>query len=153
VDWQLLAPDFRPDGSLRDIYVLGTGLPDWQQVLDMVRRWAPKPTFAIDGEPTPLPERVEEIFRPGREPSAVLSLGVGGVTLNCHFFAEEEIEFDFDPAEVTGSAQAEALANFMSLLGEATAKIVVLTMENSPAAVILRYSPDARAVEWANSQH
>jgi hypothetical protein len=36
----------------------------------------------------------------------------------------------------------------MSMLGEATDKIVVLTMENSPAAVILRYSPGTRAVEW-----
>ena len=113
----------------------------------------PAPTFTVDGEPSPLPERVEEIFQPSRERSPLLSLVVGGVTLNCHFFAEEEIQFDLDPAEVTGLAQAQALANFMSMLGEATDKIVVLTMENSPAAVILRYSPDARAVEWANSQH
>jgi hypothetical protein len=41
----------------------------------------------------------------------------------------------------------------MSMLGEATDKIVVLTEENSPEAVILRYSPDAGAIDWVSPQH
>jgi hypothetical protein len=99
VNWDRIAADFEPDGSLRDIYIHSTSLEDWQHVLDALRGWMPPPTFTLDGEPAELPEQVEQIFRHSPHQNPLLSLVAGGATLNCHFFGAEEIEFDLDPAE------------------------------------------------------
>lgn len=147
MDWDRIAAGFEPDDSLRDVYVHGTSLADWQHVLDALRGWTPAPTFTLDGEQAALPETVEEIFQFQKTQKPMLSLLLGGAILNCHFFCAEEIEFDLDPAEV-GPTQAEALTTFMRVLGEAANKPVVLTMENSPEAVVFRYRPDEQKVEW-----
>jgi hypothetical protein len=151
MDWQQIAPDFEPDGALRDIYVFGTGLLDWQRVLDALRAWEPSPSFAIGGQPAMMPDKVEDIFAEARQQGALLSVKVSGVLVNCHFFHPDDIEFDLDPRKVTGPAQLEGLEQLMSLLGRTTGKPVVMTMENMPEAVILRYAPDAQRLEWGAS--
>jgi hypothetical protein len=151
MDWQRVARDFEADGSLRDIYVLETSLDDWQKVVDALRgRW-PSPVFTLDGEPATLPRRVEAIFDAPREQAALLSLAVGEARAACHFFVEDRIEFDIDPRQIAGPAQVEAVAEFMALLGRATGKTVVLTLENAPEAVILRYSVEEDEVIWVES--
>lgn len=61
-------------------------------------------------------------------------------TLSCHFFANDEIEFDLYPREM-GPSLLEPLIAFLNELGVATSKPVILTMENMPEAVILLYDP------------
>lgn len=148
MDWKRVAGDFEPDGSLRDIYVRETGRDDWQKVLDALREQWPSLSFTLDGEPAVLPRRVESIFDAQREKAAALCLIVGGAKLICHFFVEDEIEFDLDPREIAGPAQREALVGFMALLGRATGKPVVLTLENAPEAVIFRYGVESDEVVW-----
>jgi hypothetical protein len=150
--WPQIAPDFKPDGSLRDINVVATSLSDWQNVLDSVRGFEPSPTYSVNGVPTELPSRVEEAFKSRSVASPRLSLSLGTITLNCHFFQESDIEFDFDPAEVHGQDQLDALASFMRRLGKVTGKVVVLTPENAMEIPILRYSPDGDEVEWVPLQ-
>jgi len=151
MDWQQIAPDFEPDGSLRDIYVFGTGLSDWQRVLDALRTWEPMPNFTIGGQPANMPDKAEGIFTEARQHGALLSFKVSGAHVNCHFFGHDEIEFDLDPREVTGPAQLEGFERFMGLLGRTTGKSVVMTMENMRESVILRYAPDAQQLEWVAS--
>ena len=76
---------------------------------------------------------------------------VGDAQVNCHFFVEDEIEFDLDPREVTGPNQVEAIVGFMTLLGDVTGKAVTLTMENTPEAVIFRRLPGRQSVEWVGN--
>lgn len=151
VDWDRIAADLTMDeGALLDILILDTSLEDWQRVLDAVREWTPAPALTLGGEPMDLPERVEEIFRliKDRDQSALLSFVVGGVLVDCHFFWEEEIEFTFDPKEVTDPSHFDALIGFMSMLGGTTGKSVLLTVASSPEHVMFRYSPDTRKLEW-----
>src|SRR4051794_4079137 len=117
MDWNLIARDFEPDGSLRDIYVFKATMSDWQHVVEVLREWSPAPTFTIGGESQDLPERVEDIFSAGRQHGALLCTKVGGVLVNCHFFVESEIEFDLDPREITSATQIEAIVRFMTRLG------------------------------------
>src|SRR6478735_1221008 len=100
MDWQQIAPDFEPDGSLRDIYVFGTDLSDWQRVLDVLRTWEPAPNLTIGGQPANMPDNAEDIFAEARQQGALLSLKVSDAHVNCHFFGHDEIEFDLDPREV-----------------------------------------------------
>jgi hypothetical protein len=147
MDWQQIAPDFEPDGGLRDIYVFGTDLLDWQRIWDALRTWEPLPNLVIGTQPAIMPDKVQDIFAES-EQGAMLSVNVSGALVNCYFYGHDEIQFDADPREVTGPAQLEGLGRFMSLLGRATGKPVVMTMENMREAVILRYEPDAQRLEW-----
>lgn len=148
MDWHRVAGDFEPDGSLRDIYVPGTSLDDWQRVLDALQERWPLLDYTLDGEAAPLPGRAEDIFDARRERTVKLSFVVADARVFCHFFVEEEIEFDIDPREVTQPEQVDALTDFMATLGRVTAKPVLLTMESSPEAVIFRYSPESDEVIW-----
>ncbi len=147
IDWRAIAPDFAWDGSWRDIYVLETSEADWQAVWEILRRWSPAPIFSAGGTVEPMPDRVAGLFEQ-RERAPFLRVVAEGITLNCHFFGPGEIEFDCDPREVTGPMQAETLAGFMRVLGEATKKKVILTPENLQTSAIARYSPDIGEVVW-----
>ncbi len=151
MDWHQVASDFAPDGALRDIYVFGTDLSDWQRVLDALRTWQPLPNLVIGGQPAIMPDKVDDIFGEARQQGAMLAVEVSGARVNCHFFGEDEIEFDLDPREVVGTIQLEGFEQFMALLGRATGKSVVMTMENTRDAVILRYAPDVQRLERVGS--
>jgi hypothetical protein len=145
VNWDQVAPDFEYDGSLRDIYVLETTASDWQAVLDAIWPSLYFRSFKIDdadsGRPT-----MAELFNPGT--TRRMCLDVGGIVVICHFFGEDEIEFDLDPREVTGQVQLDALADFMILVGRATRSPVILVPENMREAPILRYAPATGQVNW-----
>jgi hypothetical protein len=153
MDWQRIAGDFEPDGSLRDIYVFDTALSDWQRVLDALRTWEPSPNLTTGGRPAALPDDVADIFAQSRQQRTCLAVIVSGVLINCYFFHQHEIEFDLDPREVAGPEQLAGLRLFMSLLGQAARKPVVMTIENMREAVILRHVPHAHELEWVAPQH
>jgi hypothetical protein len=148
MDWQQIAPDFEWDGSLREIYVLETSIAEWQKVWEALRKLEPLPVFSIDSTAQPMPEQVAPLFAIRSQRSPLLSVHVGRNLLNCHFFQCDEIEFDFDPRDVTGPSEAELLAGFMRIVGEVTGKIVILTAENSKEAVIARCLPATGEVIW-----
>lgn len=148
-DWQSVAHEFEADGGLRDIYVLDTGLSDWQRVLDALRGWTPAPSYEVDHIPITLPERVEEVFAEWeRERSPKLRIEVGEIALACHFFAPEEIEFDFRAQDVTGMEQLQPVLDFMRSIGNLTNKTVILTPENWKQSPIFHYEPTTKRMEY-----
>jgi hypothetical protein len=148
VSWAEVSADFERDGSLRDIYVIGANLADWQVVIDTVRRMNPPPVFSAGGDVAELPDRAERWF--GTELIGTLSFRIGQIDINCHFFSADEIEFDLYPQQVDGPEALEVVQSFMCELGNLTGKPVILTGENCREAVILRYRPGSE-VEWVPS--
>lgn len=148
VDWAQIASDFKWDGSLREIRVPGTSVADWQHFLDALRRIAPSFTFTIDKEAADLPILAEEALACRQTASPLLSFQAGDVRLNCHFFSADEIELDLDPRDVTGDIQLAALADLMGWMADTIGRLVVLTSENLPAAVIAGRSPGALEAVW-----
>lgn len=146
MDWEKIAPDFARDGSWRDIYVLNTSEADWQAIWDILFKWNPPAIFKAAGKIESMPLRVEMAL--DSELASSLSFYVGPIQLACHFFGASEIEFDFDPRQVSGMAEAEQLGRFMRLIGNATGKQVILTQENDQEAVIARYRPAVGDVDW-----
>ena len=65
-----------------------------------------------------------------QEQTKVLSIWLGGVQLNCHFFAEREIELDLDPRQITSEESFNALRQFMEPLADALQHPILLTPEN-----------------------
>jgi hypothetical protein len=72
---------------------------------------------------------------------------MGDATVNCHFFSEDEIEFDLDPRDMNAEL-LPLLLDFLTVLGKATNKLVVLTMENMPDAEIMRFEPSSGEVVY-----
>jgi hypothetical protein len=139
MDWHQIKQDFERDGALRDIYVLETDLTDWQRVVEYLRQTHQPLEFQVNREPRPLPGQVRQIFNLRPEGGAAkLALRVGGVLLHCHFFSDEEIEFDFWPEDVKAQAELDALLAFMVDLHRVTQKAVLLTPENYKESPIFR---------------
>lgn len=139
---------FDCDGSLRDIYVVSISRDDWNKFLTLARSDEYRVSFWINGVPAPIPSDVKGVFYPEMNAGLLLEIDMSSVRLNCHFFLESELELDLDPREVNSDEKAEAVLTFMSQLGRALGKEVLMTAENAPAAVIFRYDPSADKVTY-----
>ena len=148
MEWSRVAPYFRFDGSLRDIYILDTSLRDWVCVWELLAAVPEQLAFKVDGKAATTPPSVEDALRLHASHSVTASYLVGKQQINCHFFCEAMIEFDLDPQDVDGPAEGERLAQFLAMLGYATSKEVRLTAENEPEAIIARYDPITGSVIW-----
>src|SRR5947208_490580 len=93
LNWGAQAADFEADGSLRDLYVLGTTLDDWRSVLKLIFEGPFDAKLLRDRVALPMPHDARSLFGTG----AVMLFFVDGMELACHFFTVEEIEFDFYP--------------------------------------------------------
>jgi hypothetical protein len=149
--WPTSKVDFEADGSLRDIYVLDTTLDDWSKVLAFVAAKPFDASLTCEGHQVELPWEPRRLFPTiERALRHLLSLRVGDVELCCHFFIEEEIEFDFWPNGMTED-KLGALLSFMCDLGALTGKTVILTPENYQARPIFRYDPGLGIVEFVSA--
>jgi hypothetical protein len=146
-DWERDQNAFIRDGSLRDLYVLDTTLQDWQRLLDFLRASDYPLRFGWDEE-TVLPQEAAELFADRAPAGVLLRVDLGGPGLNCHFFREDEIEFDLDPRAVGGPSAAEAVFSFMRRVGQALNKPVRLTPENMCEAVLFEYEPTSDQVRY-----
>jgi len=139
VDWEQALNIRSWDGSLRDLYIPNTTLDDWDRLLNFLRDCRFELAYSLDGRPAPVPGRASEAFR--REESGLLACRLGRMTLNCHFFCPEEIEFDLDPREIDSPAELSRLEQFMSEIGSLLRKEVRLSDENCRDEALCRYDP------------
>ena len=151
VAWETVAEDFVPDGSLRDVFVSGTDLSDWQRVVQYLLGSGLALRLTLNDEPADLTaDGVEELFAAQEEASVLLTIDIAGMQLNCHFFWPADIEFDLDPKEVTETNFA-ALLEFMRSVGSRLEKDVVLAPENMPHHPFLVYSAERAAFDFVPS--
>lgn len=141
IPWKDLRRAFNFDGSLRDIVVLKADRQLWQQAIDYVRQLDRAGSVHMDESAPPLPNDVGDIFALSAQGEARLTIDLGGIRVNCFFFADDEIEFDLDPREVTSEADATSLLSFVRGLGEAAGRKVHLTEENAHEWRWLTFDP------------
>lgn len=146
--WEDYKVEFEFDGSWRDIYVLNTTVSDWQLLLDFLRSDVYEFSYTIDEEKTVLPILAKQVFDARQEFSPLLQVNLGSVALNCHFFTDEEIEFDIDPREIQSEHHAEAIFNFMRQIGQTLKKEVILTPENLQDAPIFKFLPSNEQIQY-----
>lgn len=142
MDWSKALEDFRHCvGPLCDILIEGTTLRDWQAVMDALRRSEFDLEFKTGNRIVALPADLSGWLDPNSNETSSLRVFFANTSANCHFFAEELIEFDLQPRDIDGEAIA-ALSDLLRLLGEATGKPVLVQIENAPDLPILCYEPD-----------
>lgn len=136
------------DGSLRDIYVLGTTLEDWQKLLDFLHTGLYAVSFLVAGEQRPLPTRIEEIFLLIHSSGGMMRIDGDQLALHCYFYTDEEIEFDLDPRTINSEELLSRLLDFIRAIGNLLNKPVILTPENVSRVVLFRFDPATMSEEW-----
>ena len=136
--WAEVESEFTHDGSLRDIYVHGTDLSDWERLIKRLRT-SYVTQWSVDGVLV-APMTAEECFLVREQSSVVLSVLDGGLLINCHFFTQAEIEFDLDPRDVR-EENWPSLVSFLRLLAATTRKDALITAENLPEDIIATFEP------------
>lgn len=148
--WSEVAESFDWDGSWRDIYVLGTDARDWMRFIDAIPAWNVPYVYTENGERAPFPPpRIR--FVGTLEPSALLELRIGGATLNCHFFTEDEIELDLDPREVSEQGAMDDIVSFMAQLSGLVQRPTILTPENFQSEALITVDAVRGVLRWRSS--
>ncbi|HWD93163.1 MAG TPA: hypothetical protein VG938_12535 [Verrucomicrobiae bacterium] len=146
ISWDKCKEDFRPDGSLRDIYITPATLADWRAIYPLLRDF-PAAEFLVDGMLQSPPATVEQVLATRPSGSPTLRLRIGRALVAFHFFADEEIECDVSPHEVTSQADLDMLLNFIRQLGDMTCRRVVITPENLREQPFITYDPESKEFE------
>jgi len=130
------------DGSHRDIYVLDVGPEDWERLLRALPHSEWTVEYSWDGKPEASPQVFAEAR--SKEGVALLSIDKNGFGLNCHFFDESEIEFDFRPEDIQGPEVFNRLDTFLNWMVDLLDKDVIVTSENTRDDVLMRFTPASR---------
>lgn len=140
IAWNQIEKALQADGSLRDIYFFDTTIEIWNSFISAVLKSKFNYKFYKDGEDCEIYTDFNSIFREKDNTSLVLIIEKDGVSFNCHFFTEEEIELDISPKEVNNQHSLNVVLEFMSYFSRAIDLPCVLTYENSPDHVIIECS-------------
>lgn len=129
--WESVKRAFEWDGSWRDVYVLNTSENDWNAVLEGLHCNYALSLF-IDGELwTKALPTFSAILAMREHSGFTAKIDVSNITIKCHFFTEDQIEFDIDPREVQPENWPQ-FYDFLFYISRITKKFCRLTEENFP---------------------
>lgn len=145
MEWQDLAEDiYFKDGSLRDIYVHNTSKSDWLKWAVLVNENYPVAFYNGKQEISTNRIDIESVFDESESTLCNAVFFLGYIQLNTHFFTEEEIEHDLDPASIKSPEHHTRLMEYMITLSKVLGKNVDLTIENMPEVVLLSTDDNSR---------
>ena len=144
-NWDNIKWIFKPDGALRDIYIHEVSLKDWEKVIDLINE-KHHVAYGTTGEcreyqkidKNHVIEYLTGKVNREEEESKSASITLGEIIVNCHFFLEDQIEFDITPAEVNSIEDYELIESFMSDLSRLTGNQIILTDENCPTFALVK---------------
>jgi len=138
-NWDDIKWIFRPNGSLRDIYIQDVTLLDWERLIDLLNSTYDL-KFGEDAERVINKDQVIEYLKDetGEVEGKSLKIYSRGFTIHCHFFLAEQIEFDVDPKEIESMQDFEELEKFMTSISRALSHQVTLTEENMPELPLIK---------------
>ena len=132
-NWENIKWIFEPDGGLRDIYIQEVLLSDWIKLIDFLNgNHSLKYTTSIKSSDKIDKEYIIKYLqdKSGELESVKVTVELDGISANCHFFLQDQIEFDIDPIEIKTIDDYEKVENFMSSISYLLEKQVTLTFEN-----------------------
>ncbi|SFQ38121.1 hypothetical protein [Hymenobacter arizonensis] len=128
---------FEPDGGLLDIYVQEVSIDVWMQLIDFINENY-NPHFGPSEEEGDTRSGIDKDYvkrmfvdESGELDRRSTSFTIEGITVNCHFFLQDEIEFDIDPREFKQQPQIGAVIKFMQAISYSLDREVILTAEGA----------------------
>ncbi len=147
--WEEIKSIFEPDGSLLDIYVHKISLSDWEKVINLInQKYTVNYNNLIDKD---------DVFnfltdKTGELEYKTAFIDLGNIQINCHFFLEDEIEFDIDPKEVNSLKDFEKTEKFITNISYTLDKKVILTPENYPEYLLLEIDTNRKTNKLFNDK-
>lgn len=148
IRWEQCNDDFEFDGSWRDIYILNTNSEDWNRFLKSLLHSKYKTIFWIDGEAVKPIKTIQRALEIRNQANPLMCINASGVHIACHFFTDEEMEFDLDPREVNNQQDLDNVLNFIIFLGNLLEKKVILTPENISSTIIIEFDPKKQSMVY-----
>jgi hypothetical protein len=140
-NWDNINWIFRPDGSLRDIYIQETSLSDWGKVIDLLNSEYDLNYFSENKiDKKQIFEYLQD--ETGEIECKTVSINIKNVKINCHFFLIEQIEFDIEPSEVKSKLEFDNILSFMTTLSSKLKKQITLTGENEVNFPLIKINAD-----------
>lgn len=142
-NWEDIKWIFEPDGALRDIYVQEVSLNDWRTVIDLINEKY-KVNYGDTGEYKDTNQIDKDYVieyltdKTGGIESKSALISLGKIRINCHFFLEDQIEFDIDPKEVKSIEDFELIEGFMLEISKSIGNQITLTDENNPKFPLIK---------------
>lgn len=118
-------------------------IEDWGKLIDLLNsKYIVR--FGVNGEDTN-PNQIDKEYvieylhdESGKMESKSVSIDIDHITMNCHFFMPDQIEFDIDPTEINSIEDFEKIENFMVEVSKLLENQVTLTAENSPKFPLIK---------------
>jgi hypothetical protein len=90
-------------------------------------------SYSEDNEPHALPAAIADVFRRSTSRTCFWEIQLTPtIEANCHFFTEDEIEFDLDPREILSASDLDAVCAFVQAVGRALRRPVHVCQEGDP---------------------
>ena len=140
-NWENIKWIFKPDGSLRDIYVQNTSLNDWGNLIDLLNSEYSLNYFSenkIDKDK--VYKYLED--ETGEVECSTVSIELEKIKINCHFFMIEQIEFDIEPNEIKTQSDFEKILSFMTNVSSTLKKQITLTGENEATFPLIKINAE-----------
>src|SRR5215467_646964 len=127
--WDDVKDWFDPEthGTLPNVCVPQTGVPDWQATVDLVRsRWWAY-DYAEDSTVVRIPGRVETMFARGATVSVRLTVWpTRGMAVNFFPYGPDEVRCDVDIREIQTQERLDALCAFLRAVGRRLGRPVLM---------------------------
>ncbi|WP_152532133.1 hypothetical protein [Leptolyngbya sp. Heron Island J] len=148
MQWSQCEKAFEFDGSWRDIYILNTSSMDWDKLLDALSHSKYEIKFWVDNAKSQPILTMQEALEIRKKACPLMHVEMMGIAIACHFFTDENIEFDIDPRQVVNQQDLDAILDFMTFLGNLLQKTVVLTPENLEDIPLIQFFPKAQTFSY-----
>jgi hypothetical protein len=126
-NWKDIKWMFESNGA--DIYVQEVSIDDWRKIISLINEKY-KVKYGVANQINEN-ETIDYLTdETGEIESKSVSIYLGEIQLNCHFFLDDQIEFDIDPKEINSIQDYESIEDFMINVSKTIDKQVTLTWEN-----------------------
>lgn len=133
------------DGSLRDVYVLGTNVKDLTKWTELVNEKYNVEFYdaRIDTTTDRISfKAIEETWMEDNRELVTATIKIGPININCHFYDHSEIENDIDPREFKSQAEHDNLIKYLKDVSCLLDKEVIVTDENTKNSILIRVRGD-----------
>ncbi|MBU3822516.1 hypothetical protein KO566_10615 [Flavobacteriaceae bacterium XHP0103] len=141
-NWNNIEWIFEKDGALRDIYVQNATISDWEKIIDLLNSEY-KISYGNSEENFTNQidlDYVKKMFadETGELEIKFVRIDLNGILILCHFFLEEQIEFDINPTEIKTELEFNKIMDFMKSISSKLDKQITLCGENQPEFPLIK---------------
>lgn len=141
-NWENIKWIFEQDGALRDIYIQNTEISDWANVIYLLNSKY-ELTFGVDDKN--LDDKIDVEYvkimfadQTGELEVKSATIHLNGIIVKCHFFLEDQMEFDINPTQIYSETELKKITDFMTAISSRLSKQIKLCGENDPEFPLIK---------------